>query len=239
MQKFSLEENNLITAALSKLFSINAIQTCHPCDGQFVSKIFLRDKPNGEKCLIINLKHLNYFVSPPHFKMEDHRTAVRLIHKNMFLATIDIKDAYFTIPIEESYRKYLRFLHHKILYEFTCLPFGFSIAPYCFTKTVRPVVKYMRKNGVICVNYLDDFFLLGETQEECSKSVSFTISLLESLGFVVNYEKSCMFPSRTQKFLGFIFNSAKMAIEITEDKKQKIISTLRTLKYRKILKLGT
>lgn len=232
-QTFSIEENKLIIVALDELLCKNVIKICQPCSEQFISKIFLRDKPNGKKRLILNLKQLNSFITAPHFKMEDYRTALRLIQENMFFATIDIKDAYYTLPIEKSYRKYLRFYHNQVLYEFTCLPFGLSTAPYCFTKIMKPIITFMRENGILCVNYLDDFLILGHSKEECRNSVCFTTSLLESLGFIINYEKSCILPSVKQKFLGFIFDSIKMSIQITEDKKQKTLHMLNIIKNRK------
>ncbi|EZA52648.1 hypothetical protein X777_08539 [Ooceraea biroi] len=51
---------------------------------------------------ILNLKQLNLFVEIEHFKLEDLRTACRLLEPNMLMATIDLKDAYFLIPIKRA-----------------------------------------------------------------------------------------------------------------------------------------
>lgn len=34
-----------------------------------------------------------------HFKFKDYRSVTKLIIKNFFLATIDMKDAYYLVPI--------------------------------------------------------------------------------------------------------------------------------------------
>lgn len=41
--------------------------------------------------------------------MEDHRTACNLLLKNDFLGKLELKEAYFLIPIATASRKYLRF----------------------------------------------------------------------------------------------------------------------------------
>ena len=46
-----------------------------------------------------------------------------------FMASIDLKDAYFSVPIFQPHRKYLRFLWNFKRYEFTCLPLGTAFHP--------------------------------------------------------------------------------------------------------------
>lgn len=88
--------------------------------------------------MILNVKQLNKFVSTSHFKLEDRRTAVRLLNKDDFLVTIDLKDAYYTIPIAKKDRTFLRFRFDGMVYEFTYLPFGLATAPFVFTKILKP-----------------------------------------------------------------------------------------------------
>lgn len=156
----------------------------------FISKIFLVPKPDGRNRFISNRKELNEFLQPVHFKLEDARTCMKLIQKDSFMATIDLKDAYYLISIVISYRKYQRFLFESKVYEFVCLPLGFSTAPYIFTEVLKPVIAYLRNLGYPSVVYLDDILLTGNTYEECLHNVSETCSLLKKLGFIINEKKS-------------------------------------------------
>lgn len=78
---------------------------------------------------ILNLKELNKFIQCSHFKLEDYRSAQNIIFKNYYMASIDLQDAYFLIPIYKSHKKYLRFSLNGNLYEFSCLPFRLNAAP--------------------------------------------------------------------------------------------------------------
>ncbi|KAJ8983767.1 hypothetical protein NQ317_006099 [Molorchus minor] len=179
----SEKETSARDLVISELISSGAVSKCKPHRGQFVSSSFLRDKSNGKKRFILNLKRLNTHVDTPHFKMDDYRTVSKLMAKDSYMTTIDLKDAYFLIPIAKEHRKFLRFEHRGHMFEFSCLPFGLSSAPYCFTKLLKPVMELLRSEAISCVNYLDDFILFGDTAEQCDKHTKFAIRLLTRLGF--------------------------------------------------------
>ena len=87
---------------------------------------------------VINLKPLNEFLQNIHFKMENIQMALNLITQGDYMISIDLKNAYFSIPIFAPHRKYLRFIRKSQRCEFTCLPFGYSLAPRVFTKVPTP-----------------------------------------------------------------------------------------------------
>ena len=78
---------------------------------------------------------MNEFIPPPHFKMEGFHTLRVVLRRDDWMTKVDLKDAYFMIPIQEEDRKLLRFSVQNRLFEFTCLPLGLSCAPWVFTKT--------------------------------------------------------------------------------------------------------
>ena len=59
--------------------------------------------------MILNLKPLNEFVSYYHFKMDTIQTALKLMRPGCFMASVDLKDAYYSVPVAEEDRKYLKF----------------------------------------------------------------------------------------------------------------------------------
>ncbi|XP_070519715.1 uncharacterized protein [Cardiocondyla obscurior] len=170
--------------------------------------------------------------APPHFKLEDWRTVIRLMLPEYYMATIDLEDAYLQVPIHEDHRKFLRFQLRGTTYEYNVLPFGLSTAPFIFTKVMRPVLSYLRQKGLYLVIYLDDFLLLGSSLEECQTNVSISINLLSSLGFCVNYKKSQLIPSTTCKYLGFVFDSCKQSISIPMQRRERLLRVIPDMALR-------
>ena len=155
-------ESTLIRREVDSLLSKGAITVTQHSAGEFLSNIFLVPKKTGDLRPVINLKPLNQFVHEIHFKMENIESVKQLLRPGDFMATVDLKDAYFSIPIDTRDRKYLRFLWDNVLYEFTCLPFGYSLAPRTFTKILKPAQALLRLNGVRVVCYLDDILIFGQ-----------------------------------------------------------------------------
>lgn len=220
--KFTLNEMKQIDIEVNKLLSTGAVQVTQDEVGQFISSIFVVPKSSGGVRLVINLKGLNNFVECPHFKMEDYRTARYLVSVGMYMAVLDQKDAYHVIPIYEGHQKYLKFRWKKSLYKFTCLPFGLNIAPYIFTKLMKPVFSFLRAKGFMSVVFLDDCMLLGENLESCQENVDQTCELFTKLGLQIHYEKSQLTPSHKVRFLGFVFDSENFLFYLPDDKKIKI-----------------
>lgn len=217
-KNYSALEKDNFNEAIHNLLCNGAISKCQPTDGQFLSSIFLVPKPNGKYRFILNLKNLNKFITPDHFKIEDLRTVLKLITKNCFMTKIDLKDAYYFINIHPNSRKYLRFKFEQQIYEFNVLPFGLSTAPYIFTKIMKPIVRLLRSASLISTNYLDDFWLMGQSYDRCLYNTTQTKKLITSLGFLINENKSSIIPNKLCTFLGFVLDSENFQITLPSEK---------------------
>ena len=146
--------------------------------------------------------------------METLDSAIYFLEQNCFMASIDLKDAYFSIPIACEHRKYLRFQWRDKLYQFCVLPFGLASAPRVFTKVLKPMIAHLRSHGYMSCNYIDDALLIGKTRNECELNVQARIDLCNELGFTINQKKSLLHPNKRVEFLGFILDSSNMSISL-------------------------
>lgn len=156
--------------------------------------------------------------------MEDICSAKNLVSQGAYTSSIDLKDAYFLVPVHEKYRKYLRFKFQEKLFQFKCLPFGLCTSPYVFTKIMKPVMHKLRTMGILSIIYIDDILCIHRYYNDCLNNVKVTINLLEQLGFIINYSKSSLLPNQKCKYLGFIINSLDYRLELTEKKKFQIMN---------------
>ncbi|OXA40675.1 putative enzymatic polyprotein [Folsomia candida] len=228
-KEVSIQEGKNIDTSICELMQLGAIERCNSDSDQFVSPIFLVPKPDGSKRFIINLKRLNEYLQYSKFKMEDLRSAIRLMENDCYMTTIDLKNAYYLISIRKTDRKFLRFSWKGQLYQFNCLCFGLSSAPRTFTNILRPVMRYLRRSGIRNVVYLDDLLTIGNSYENCLSATVSTIRILEKLGFIINYDKSKLIPSKSQKFLGFILNSSNMTVKLPAEQAMHTIHLCRRL----------
>ena len=154
--------------------------------------------------------------------MDTVLSAVRLMKPRCFMASIDLKDAYYSVSIHSDCQKYLKFSQTGHLYKFVCFPNGLAPCPRQFTKLLKPVFSSLRKLGHISVVYIDDTWLTSEDYNSCVNNIAETITLLDRLGFVIHPEKSILIPTQEITFLGLIFNSANMTVKLTPERALKL-----------------
>ena len=155
---------------------------------------------------MISLSQLNEFVELTLFKMETIASVLLSVREGDFLASLDLKDAYFQIPIHRSSRKLLRFTSEGMVYQFRALCFGLSTAPQVFTRVFAVVSAWAHSHGIRLLRYLDDWLVLSSSEREAKQAVQSLLSLCRSLGIVIN-EKLDLVPSQTAKYLGMTIDT--------------------------------
>lgn len=201
----------------------------------FVSNVFIIPKKSGGSRPVINLKRLNTFIVYRHFKMEGVNLIKHIVCTNDWMAKLDLKDAYFSVPIHKEDHRFLQFKWKNSLFQFVCLPFGLSSAPWAFTKLMKPVVAYLRQQGIRLIIYLDDILVLNQSKERLVEQLAVVSNLLVSLGFVLNQEKSQLTPAQELEFLGLLIDSTSLSLSLPRTKQESIISSCKeTLKKERI-----
>ena len=199
-----------------------AIRGAIHCKDQFVSQLFLVSKKDGGQRPAINLKDLNIFTPCKHFKMERLHLLKEILERGHYLCNLDLKDAYFCVPLNKQPRKYVRFEREGSLYESLCLCFGHGPASRLFTKLKKVPVSILHKLCLRIIVYLDDFLILGETLEEAILSRDTVIYLLQNLGFVIDLKKSVLHSRQRIEFLGMIIDLVKMTVSLPQEKVESI-----------------
>ena len=145
----------------------------------FYSRLFLVEKATGGWRPVIDLSHLNDFVQLTPFKMETVASVLLSVREGDFLASLDLKDAYFQIPIHGSSRKLLRFMSEGTVYQFKALCFGLSTAPQVFTRVFAAVSAWAHARGIRLLRYLDDWLVLSSSEKKAKESIRELLSLCD------------------------------------------------------------
>ena len=149
--------NSYLLEALHQLMDKNAVELVHNQTSLgFFNRLFLVPKPNNKWRPILDLSKLNLFLKVEKFKMETPETIRTSLQQGEWVTSVDFKDAYFHIPIQEQSRKYLRFHVQGRTYQFKALPFGLSTAPMEFTVLAKEVKLMTIHKGIRIHQYLDD-----------------------------------------------------------------------------------
>ena len=229
----SKEDSILFTQEVSQLLEKGAIELCTTemdSDGPiWYSPVFVVPKKGGGRRPIIDCREINRFIIKEHFQMESMLTIKSLLLPKDWMVKIDLKDAYFHIGINKQHQNYLRFQWQGEHYRYTCLPFGVTSAPRVFTKVTRPLMAHLRGLGIRTVIYIDDLLILAKSKEEAEQHRDIVLSLLQHLGWTINWEKSNLQPSQTCEYLGLIIDSIRSELRIPTTRKQQLRQDLKRL----------
>ena len=220
--RFQNQEKELISKEVANMLEKGAIVPVAQIKGQFISNLFLREKKDGGHRPIINLKKLNAFIPYLKFKMESIKNIKDLLSKGDYMVKIDLKDAYFSIPLNHESRKFVRFKWEGNLYEFVCLTFGIGPAPRIFSRLLKVPISLIRKLKIRIVIYIDDMLVMAATLSEKEIARDTVIQIFQALGFVINFAKSDLTPKQIMEFLGIIVNSIEMTFSIPQAKIEKL-----------------
>ena len=72
------------------------------------------------------------------------------------MASVDLNNAFFTVPVHKSHQKYYKFEWFSSFYKLIVVPNGYSEANRIFTKILKPVFGYLRKEGYLSVIFAND-----------------------------------------------------------------------------------
>ena len=149
---------------------------------------------------------------------------------NCWFAVLDLKSAYRTVHIAPSDRQFQGFVWHwqgkDRYFRDNCLCFGLRCAPYIFSRLTEFIIRCMSRRGADGIfGYLDDFLVVGRTEQECNSKLLELIALLRHLGFAISWEK-LVSPSRVVTYLGIELDSEKMEFRLPSKKVTKIKNLL-------------
>ena len=115
----SASQTQTLQDEISDLLQKQAIRLADPHLPDFYSQMFVVPKKDGGWRPIINLKSLNSYLCIPHFKLENIQNLKDVLLQNDYMAKVDLKDAYLTVPMHHTAYKYLRFTWKGKCYKFT------------------------------------------------------------------------------------------------------------------------
>ena len=167
---------------------------------------------------------MNDYATPDSVKYESLQNALDLAKQGYYLAKVDLKSAYRSVPIHKECYPMTGLKWHfagdlEPTYMFdTRLPFGSRLGPGVFSRLSQAVKRMMGRRGYKClVVYLDDFFIAAKDYKTCRQVMQELIILLRNLGFRISWKKVSG-PAQKMQFLGINIDTVKCEISLRKEK---------------------
>lgn len=175
-------------------------------------------KPSGDYRLVQDLRLVNDAVIPIHPVVPNPYTLLSHIPPNTtFFSVLDLKDAFFTIPIHPDSYFIFAFTWDDPQTEisqqltWTVLPQGFRDSPHLFGQALARDLLSCNCSPSVVLQYVDDLLICSPSQPECTRATTKLLNFMGSKGYRVSPNKAQLVTS-TVIYLGLQLSPGKKSI---------------------------
>lgn len=200
----SEKQKKIIEAEVNQMLTDGIIR---PSSSPYTSEVVLVRKKTGDWRFCIDFRPLNRLTIKDKYPLPRIADLVRSIKGSRFFATLDLRGAYWQIPMELESIKYTAFRCFLGLYEFIFMPFGLTNAPATFQRVMDFLFLDLHFKGVLC--YLDDILVHSPSFQGAFGILRTVLARLRAAGLKLNIGKSVFFP-RKLKYLGQLIEDGRL-----------------------------
>ena len=178
---------------LPEYLEIGAVRKVSMAEVKFLVPWFVIRKPEGDGVklrLISDCRKINNFLSPSHFKLDHWQNIFPFLRKGMWACKVDLKHAYFHLGVGDELKPYLCVKVGDEVFQFQAACFGLSTLPQIWMTLMKVFQRKWRSKGLLVFIYLDDIFVVGDTQTATAKAISVVVKDLIDSGMLINHPKS-------------------------------------------------
>lgn len=198
----------IVNAELDDMLAKDVIE---PSNSPWSSPIVLVKKSDNSWRFCVNYKKLNAVSTPDAYPIPYVSSILDKLRDAHFLTTLDIKSAYWQIPVAQQSRPLTAFtVPNRGLFQFKRMPFGLHSAPATWQRLIDAVLGVDLDNFIFV--YLDDVIICTPTFEKHLEVLEKVLKRLLQAGLTLNRDK-CIFCRSELRYLGYVVNGTGLSVD--------------------------
>lgn len=209
-----------IDTELEKMLELGVVE---PSKSPWASPILLVKKKDDTYRFCVDFRKLNRVTVKDSYPLPYVSSTLDKLRSARYITSLDIKSAYWQIPMSESSKQYTAFtVPSRGLYQFLRMPFGLHNAPATWQRLIDNIIGYDLEPHVFV--YLDDIVIVTETFSKHLEILESVMNRLREANITLNREK-CNFCRPEIKYLGYVVN--RYGLHVDPDKVAAIVEMSR------------
>lgn len=198
----------LVNEELDKMLELGVVE---PSKSDWSSPILLLDKPDGSRRFCVDFRKVNQVSKKDAYPLPLITNILDHLRDARYLSSLDIKSAYWQIPLEEASKEKTAFtIPGRGLFQFATMPFGLSNAPATWQRFVDSVLGPDLEPFVFV--YLDDIIAVTPTFEQHLQVLSEIFRRIKEAKLTLNKEK-CKFCRPELRYLGYVVSEKGLRVD--------------------------
>lgn len=200
-RRFSPKENEVIDMEVKKMLAKNIIR---PSKSPWCAQPVVVPKPDGSSRFCSNFRALNRVTIKDKYPLPRMEDLIDRLNGAYWFNAVDLKSAYFQLPILEEHKEKTAFATRQGLFEFNVMAQGLSNSPPTFCRFMDSILEPVSSFTIV---YLDDILCFAKTKEESIIQLKKVLEILNHWNMKISLAK-CQFLCQQIKFLGFIISGS-------------------------------
>lgn len=185
---------------LDRMIGVDVVE---PSKSPWRSPVVLVKKANGKDRLCIDSRKVNAVTKFDSYPLPYISTILDGLGQTKYLSSIDLKDAFWQIPLTEPAREKTAFVvPGRGLWQMKVVPFGMRNS----AQAMQRLADRLFSGEIGIFTYLDDIIIVSESFEEHLRLLELVYDRLVFANLTINFDK-CQFFRPSLKYLGFIVDA--------------------------------
>ena len=166
-RRYSKSDKKFIKVQISRLLGEGIIEPSH---SSWRSQVLITKNENHKKRMVIDYSQtVNRFMHLDAYPLPRTDELINEIAKSKYYSTVDLKSAYYQVPLATEDRKFTAFEANGKLYQYCRMPFGVTNVVSPFQRIIDNLIeKYKSKKTYA---YLDNVTVTGRDKNEHNQNL--------------------------------------------------------------------
>ena len=198
-RRYSKPDKDFIHNEIQELLQTGVIEQSN---SPWRAQVVVTKDPNHKKRLAIDYSQtINKYTQLDAHPLPRIDEFVNKIAQYKVFSSIDLKSAYYQVPLKDSDKLYTAFEADGSLYQFKRMPFCLTNAVSCFQRCMN---NFLSENNISdTFAYLDNVYVCGHEQDEHDQNLKVFLDASKSNNWTFNDSK-CVFSTRKLQALGSV-----------------------------------
>ena len=185
-RSYTKEDSDFINEEIQKLLNADIIESSR---SPWRAQVLVVQRENKKKRMVVDYSQtINKFTELDAYPLPKMESIINNISQDKYYSSIDLRSAYYQVPLKEEERHYTAFEAGGKLYQYKRLPFGVTNGVSVFQRIIDEFIS--RNNLKKTYAYLDDLTVTGSTLQEHDENLKALLDAAKRYNLTINEDKS-------------------------------------------------